>query len=180
MKPRVAPPVPAPSDEQETRLREAKAQIATLVHCQTERRRRFVAHVASKLQRINAPVVLVVEDDERLAVWFAEVVEHMRATPRVCGNGLQALAIAQAEPIDFFLIDLNLPGIDGIELAERIRASSRLPLSPILFVSGEIPRETLERIATLAGANGYIHKPVSEADLQREVQRLLPMSSTGP
>lgn len=171
----------APTPDQEERLNSARFEIAGLVNGAVDRRRELLVHVERKLRRINAPVVLIVEDDDALAQWFAAVVERMRAIPHVCGNGLQAHAFACEEPIDFYLIDLNLPGIDGIELAERIRGRAMLPLSPILFVSGEVDAAVLAKIAEIAGANGWVHKPVREVELQREVCRLLPLlSSTGP
>ncbi len=89
-------------------------------------------------------------------------------------DGVQAVEHVQAYAPDLILLDLALPRLDGIETANRIRATSD---APILVLTGSDDPETLERAAA-AGGNGLVRKPFSANALLAAVRsRLAPSES---
>jgi two-component system phosphate regulon response regulator PhoB len=113
--------------------------------------------------------VLVVEDE----VMVAEVVErYLRRdghTVRVVHDGQEAIdAVEQFQP-DLIVLDVMLPGIDGLEICRRVRARSQTPII-MLTARGE----ESERVRGLAtGADDYIVKPFSVPELSARVRALL-------
>jgi DNA-binding response OmpR family regulator len=118
----------------------------------------------------ESPHVLVVEDDETLS----EVVSGyliragLRAT-RVA-DGIEALVVAAGDPPDLVLLDLMLPGIDGVEVFRRLRSSR--PDLPVIMVTAR--GEEDDRILGLAmGADDYVTKPFSARELVLRVESVL-------
>lgn len=73
---------------------------------------------------------------------------------------------------DLLLLDVVMPGMDGVELTARLKATSATADLPILIVSASAQRRDFE-LARGAGADGYLTKPFSPDDLLDEVRRLL-------
>jgi DNA-binding response OmpR family regulator len=82
----------------------------------------------------------------------------------------EALALAQSQPFDLYLIDNQLPLYSGIELCRKIRMFDST--TPILFCSGAA-YETDKEAALENGAQGYLTKPIDSNELIAEVVRLL-------
>lgn len=118
--------------------------------------------------------VLLAEDVSANVALFRAVLERAgcRLTVAVDGEAAAATAIAalKTEPFDLVLMDIGLPGIDGIEAARRIRAAG--VTAPILALTAEDEREARSRCAE-AGMNGYLTKPISPAVLVKAVQSRL-------
>jgi len=75
-------------------------------------------------------------------------------------DGAEALAILRREPIDLVLLDINMPGMDGFELLERMRVDSTLERIPVIMCTGSTYEEDQRRAREL-GATGYLVKPPS-------------------
>jgi len=90
----------------------------------------------------------------------------------ICGvsDGLQAVEKAQELQPDLILMDIGLPGINGIEAARRIRAVA--PNSKIIFLTQESSPEVIQEAKSL-GASGYVLKIGAETDLLTAVQVVL-------
>ena len=86
------------------------------------------------------------------------------------GHGLAALAEAAVQTFDMFLLDLDLPGMDGVALARTLRAQGYT--APLLAVTARSDAEA-EAQALAAGFNGFLRKPVSGAMLAQALRRLL-------
>ncbi|MBN3814407.1 response regulator transcription factor [Paraburkholderia sp. Ac-20347] len=117
----------------------------------------------------NAPHILVVDDDpairELIAAYLGE--NGMRVSEAASGKAMSAALAEQA--IDLVILDLRMPGEDGIEIARRIRVQSALP---IIVVSGL--REEADRVMALElGADDYLTKPFSSRELLARVRALL-------
>ncbi len=90
-------------------------------------------------------------------------------------SGPAALAFLKADdplaepPVDVVLMDLDMPGLDGIEVCQQIKAAPHLQDLPVLILTGVVGEETLER-AFAAGACDYITKPVSINELLARVR----------
>jgi len=114
--------------------------------------------------------VLVVEDDATVAeVLLAYLRRAGLATAHV-PDGLAALAVSAADPPDLVVLDLMLPGLDGLEVCRRLR--EQLPALPVVMLTAK--GEVADRIAGLeVGADDYVLKPFSPRELVLRVESVL-------
>jgi two-component system OmpR family response regulator len=114
--------------------------------------------------------VLVVEDEVRLALLLKRGLEEEGYAVDTSGDGAQALWHATETEYDAIVLDIMLPGIDGLEVTRRLRASSRW--TPVLLLTA---RDTIDdRVVGLdAGADDYLVKPFSFAELAARVRALV-------
>jgi two-component system, cell cycle response regulator DivK len=120
----------------------------------------------------EAPLILVVEDDPETRRFYTEAFSRGGWTVEQAHNGFQALEKALASPPDVILTDIAVPGIDGIELCRRLRASAATRAVPVLAITGYGDRRYPDR-ATEAGANRVLTKPCDADQLIREANQLL-------
>lgn len=113
--------------------------------------------------------VLVVEDDQDLALNIAEYHEPRGIQMDFAYDGKAALAIAMAESFDVIVLDIGLPGFDGVSVATKLRESGCS--APILFMTA---RDTLpdKEAAYESGADDYLVKPFSLKELYLRVNAL--------
>jgi DNA-binding response OmpR family regulator len=127
---------------------------------------------------MNAPLrVLVVEDDPDLA---ANLVDYLAARGHLvdaAGDGLTGLRLATHEKFDVIVLDLILPGLDGLTLCRRLRAEAGI-LTPVLMLTA---RDTLEdKVAGLeAGADDYLVKPFALREVEVRLRALARRAGTG-
>jgi len=113
--------------------------------------------------------VLLVEDDEDLREAMAVVLAETGHLVSSCGDAGSALTRASAERPDLVLVDIDLPDMDGCELARRLRADPRLSGSRFVAISGfAAERERLRAMA--AGFDDYLIKPIPLQTLHRLLQ----------
>ncbi|MCB9626846.1 MAG: response regulator transcription factor [Sandaracinaceae bacterium] len=105
--------------------------------------------------------VLLVEDDERLAALTTQYLEGHGLVMSRSSTGPDALAQVASRQFDVVLLDLNLPGLDGLAVCRRIRERSAVP---IIMVTAR--DELFDRVIGLdAGADDYVSKPFSAREL---------------
>ena len=109
-----------------------------------------------------SPTVLCVEDDEDSREMLSLLLKHWRIETKAVGTATQALSMIQAEHFDLYLLDTQLPDLDGFELCRRMRSLD--PQTPILFFSGAA-YEADKQKGIEAGANAYVTKPDIEGVL---------------
>jgi DNA-binding response OmpR family regulator len=114
--------------------------------------------------------VLVVDDDPTVAEVLLEYLRRDGFEAAHAVDGIAALAVAEAAPPDLVVLDLMLPGIDGLEVCRRLRA--RRPELPIVMLTAR--GEEDDRIAGLeVGADDYVVKPFSPRELALRVRSVL-------
>ena len=114
-------------------------------------------------------LVLVVEDEDKLAALLCDYLRAAGFEPRVAADGPAALRAFSAEPPALVLLDLNLPGLDGMEVCREIRRSSAVPVLMLTARADEI-----DRIVGLEiGADDYLCKPYSPREVVARVRALL-------
>jgi two-component system cell cycle response regulator DivK len=115
-------------------------------------------------------VVLCVEDNPVNMILVERIVEAEGHQLVKAVDGPSALSyLADAEP-DIILLDINLPGIDGLELARRFKADDRLASIPLIATTAQVLVGDRERCLE-AGCDDYLPKPLDIRKL-REVMRL--------
>lgn len=90
-------------------------------------------------------------------------------------NGMDGVLVAESEEIDLILLDINLPDIDGYEVARRLRSSSKRALmsTPIIAVTANALKGDAER-ALEAGCDVYMSKPINIRELWARVEAFVP------
>ena len=121
---------------------------------------------------------LIVEDTMTTLTVVSHLLESMGIMPVTARNGAEGLALFEKEQPDLILLDIILPGIDGYEVARRIRAMEKQgEWTPIIFLTGLTKDEELEQ-GIAAGGDDYLLKPVSGVVLGakvRAMQRIVQM-----
>ncbi len=113
--------------------------------------------------------ILVVEDDTRLAATLARVLRAEGHDVEVAPDGLDGLRRARERTFDLVILDVMLPGVDGIGVCRRIRATAQVPILLLTALGG-----TDERVNGLdAGADDYLVKPFAYEELLARVRALL-------
>ncbi len=128
--------------------------------------------MASRVEKNeNAPRILVVDDDQ-------EVAKSIEATLRrnyqvsVVYSGLAAIKEARMHRPSLVVLDVAMPGIDGLETCRKLRADSVLADIPILFLTAMARTE--DRLAGFkAGADDYLTKPFNLEELQLRIEAIL-------
>lgn len=142
----------------------------------------FVHRHSAKFVLMNGEKILVVEDEESIQTIVRVYLESAGYGVVVVDNGPDALAKARALRPSLIILDLNLPGMDGMEVAARLRQESDVYIM-MLTARGE----EIERVAGLRiGADDYLTKPFSPRELVARVEAILrrrrggskPVSST--
>jgi CheY-like chemotaxis protein len=117
-------------------------------------------------------VILVVEDNERNLKLVRDVLEYVGYDVRVARTAEDGIALAVKEPPDLVLMDLQLPGIDGMEALRRLRENPRTADIPVVAVTAQAMKQDRER-ALDAGFDGYIEKPISVRAFPGQVRGFL-------
>jgi len=113
--------------------------------------------------------VLVVEDDEEIAEVLRRSLRGEGYDVKTTGDGVEALDIAAGFVPDLVVLDLGLPGMDGVEVCRRLRAEGDVP---ILILTART--ETEDRVAGLdSGADDYLAKPFERRELLARIRALL-------
>lgn len=117
----------------------------------------------------NAHRVLVVEDDPKIARLLQDYLTAGGYSVECLGNGLQALRQLRAAQPAALILDVMLPGMDGVALCKAVRAFSSLP---ILMLTAKVEED--DRLLGLdAGADDYVCKPFSPREVVARVRSLL-------
>ena len=121
---------------------------------------------------MTPPRILVVEDDRDQLDFLQAVLEIYGYIVQRAESGEEALAQIQALPPDLILLDGMLPGMDGFETCQQIRAVHAWTTIPIVMVTGLSSHE--ERIRALrVGAQDFLTKPFNDVELRARVANLL-------
>ncbi len=123
--------------------------------------------------------VLVVDDDPVVATSFDRVLSHEGYIVVTAPNGTEALAKLDEGDYDVVYTDIKMPGMDGLELAERVKA--RRSWTPVVIITG-YGSEASERRAKAAGVTAFLHKPLSpemiETSAKAAVETAMPAPPT--
>jgi len=118
------------------------------------------------------PTILVIEDDSTTASLVETILNREGYRPLIAYNGPKGLEIVRSQAVDLILLDLMLPGIDGFEVLNRLRADPATAGLPVIVVSVK-SQATDKLAATEVGADAYLTKPYDVSEMLSLVDSLL-------
>jgi DNA-binding response OmpR family regulator len=119
---------------------------------------------------------LLVDDDARLGALVAEYLAKHEIDVTVVGDGERGLAALRKRRFDVVLLDVMLPGLDGLEVCRRLRASPELAATPVIMLTAK--GDDVDRIVGLElGADDYLAKPFNPRELLARIRAVLRRST---
>ena len=126
----------------------------------------------SSPQPDHQPLRVMLVDDSEMQIEYEKALladQHMEFV--VARDGPQALALCQETPPDIILLDVEMPGMSGLEVTQVLRGDERTAAIPIIMVSAKTGGEVIEE-AFIDGCSEYVVKPIHKADLLTKIQGL--------
>lgn len=131
----------------------------------------LVRSYLGSLTETQGPVIYAVDDSNTVLRMYRAALNRVTSVMKTFDNPFEAIEWVEKEPPDLLFTDLNMPGIDGIELASTLRSNAAVPYFPIVMVTTESEGESLER-AFNSGVDHSIHKPFQAVDLIEAINDL--------
>ncbi len=126
------------------------------------------------------PRILCVEDNPENRTLLRRILAAEGYSVAEASNAFEALEIALVQPPDLILLDVNMPHVDGLTLAARLKSYPALVHVPVVAITANVMRGDRER-SLAAGCDGYIQKPIDVDTLPTQVARFLhPMAVPMP
>ena len=119
---------------------------------------------------MTGELILIVEDNEKNMKLFRDILGATGYRTLEAVSGERAVELACSHAPDLVLMDIQLPGIDGIEALARLRADDRTARVPVLALTAQAMEGDHERFLA-AGFDAYVSKPVDIAELVATVRR---------
>ncbi len=118
--------------------------------------------------------ILVVEDDKKIASFISKGLKEAGFAVDVANDGVDGLHLGETEPYDAAVVDIMLPGLDGISLIERLR--TKRITTPVIILSAK--RSVDDRVKGLqSGGDDYMTKPFSFSELLARIHALIRRST---
>jgi two-component system cell cycle response regulator DivK len=119
-----------------------------------------------------SPVLLIVEDNARNLKLARDVLVHIGYRTLQAQTAEQAVALARSHRPDMILMDIQLPGMDGLEALAQLQSDPATAGIPVIAFTAFAMKDDRERFLA-AGFHGYIEKPISVRDFPGQVADLL-------
>jgi two-component system response regulator MtrA len=116
--------------------------------------------------------IIYVEDDELMGDIVKEILTNAGHLIGVIGHGTLAFETVAFKKPELVILDCGLPGMDGIEILQRMRQIPAIYLTPVLMLTARGSRADIDR-AMGAGANDYLVKPFEPEELVQRVDAVL-------
>ncbi len=115
--------------------------------------------------------VLVIDDNRKTADALTQMLKVLGLEARPAYGASQAITLLGHALPDLVLLDINMPGLSGLEVLAYLRREPRLYQVPVVVITADEQPETRQQ-ALQAGAQGFLVKPITLDVLERELQRL--------
>ena len=122
------------------------------------------------------PLILIVDDEPQIQMLISAILEEKGYKTEICDSGEKALKMMEDIEFNLVLLDLNLPGLNGIEVSEKIKTNS--PNTPIIFITGLTTAEamSLENECKTKDDMELMYKPIDNAKLYANIDTLIKIS----
>ncbi len=125
---------------------------------------------------MNDKKVLIIDDDRQVSLALSIRLKASGYDVDVAGDGESGLEKLAAGAPDVVLLDMRMPGIDGLEVMRQMKQDPRLADIPVIFVSANA-QETAKRAALNAGGQFFLEKPFESRALLEAIRRVLEQNS---
>lgn len=119
--------------------------------------------------------VMIIDDAATVRMYHKTLLEELNMVVVEANNGMEALEHALESRVDLFLVDINMPKMDGYSFLKELRSREELMDIPAILISTESQQQDMDQGA-ISGANMYLVKPVNPDELQQLVKLLLGVS----
>jgi DNA-binding response OmpR family regulator len=145
---------------------------ASAVPTYTEPSLSLLAPVVDWLPDVTEPTILIAADDETVRDLIAAKLDAAGYHAITAEDGSVALDMVRREQPDMVILDVVMPGMDGLSVCYELHSSSDTAQIPVLMLSGEDRQVDID-LGLTVGADDYLIKPFSSAELIRRVRWLL-------
>lgn len=121
---------------------------------------------------MSKPTILLVDDEQKVLDLITFRLQHLGYHVVSTNNGEDAISLVEEQRPDLIILDVTMPGVDGLTVCSRLKKSERFGAIPILMLTARSDVEDVNK-AMAAGADDYIVKPYDPAVLQVKLQRYL-------
>lgn len=125
-----------------------------------------------ELKNKDQVLVLVADDEENLLLLLKDNLEERGFQVEVANNGQLALEMSIQKKPDIFILDVEMPKLNGLEACKKIRSNPELKNIPILILSAYAQHEDIQK-GLKAGANLYMTKPFKINELVETIHKIL-------
>jgi DNA-binding response OmpR family regulator len=116
--------------------------------------------------------ILIVDDDEHAVEILTRMLGREGYTCVSASGGAAGLRVARDEPVDVILLDVMMPGMDGLQVCEHLQADEQLRQIPIILLTAKDDIETRSRGMAL-GVSEYLTKPINKRELFARIETQL-------
>jgi DNA-binding response OmpR family regulator len=118
------------------------------------------------------PTILLVDDEQKVLELITFRLQLLGYRVITAQSGEDALALVETQRPDLIILDVTMPGLDGLTVCSRLKKSEASSAIPILMLTGRSEVEDVNK-AMIAGADDYVVKPYDPAILQMKIRRQL-------
>ena len=116
---------------------------------------------------------ILVVDDDAMNVRMAEfILKQQQYQVLKASSGMECLEVLKNQPVDLVLLDIEMPGMNGMQTLEQIRGEERFLKIPVMFLTASTELEDMENAQKL-GASGYVKKPFLPQELLERVEKVI-------
>lgn len=124
------------------------------------------------MNKLMKQKILIIEDNEQNMYMLSYLLENNDFDVIQASNGTDGIRIAETDQPDAILLDIQLPGMDGYEIAGRLKKIEKMKHIPIIAVSSYAMQGDKEK-AIEAGATGYIEKPIDPDKFVSQLKKFI-------
>ena len=117
-----------------------------------------------------AEKVLVVDDENQIRDLLGEFLEREGYEVLLASSGEEAMELAERKIPHTILLDVKMPGIDGIEVCKRLKAEPKTQFIPVIMITGYVDNKM---VAIESGADDFVNKPIDLVELAVRVKSIL-------
>ena len=114
--------------------------------------------------------ILIIDDQPGIRLLLNEVFKKEGYTPLLAANGMEALKIVEEEPVDCVLLDMKIPGMNGLEILQHLKAKNEKV--PVIMMTAYGEQGLIDEAKKL-GASNYFTKPFNIFEVLAEVNGIL-------
>ena len=126
----------------------------------------------------NKPTILLVDDEQKVLDLITFRLQLLGYRVITAKSGEEGLSLAEAQHPDLIILDVTMPGLDGLKVCSRLKESETLRTIPILMLTARSEVEDVNK-AVAAGADDYVVKPYDPANLEMKIRRQLSSGKAG-